>query len=46
MKKFLLVVLLGIVLAINLYGFVSNFMTEDVKEIDHINETTLTVYME
>ena len=46
MKKFILVVFIGIVLAINLYGVVNKLMTEDVKEIDHIAETTMTVYME
>lgn len=46
MKKFLLVVLIGMVLAINLYGFVNKIMSEEVKEIDHIKETTITVYME
>lgn len=46
MKKFLLVVLIGMVLAISLYGFVNEFMSEEVEEIDHIKETTITVYME
>ena len=46
MKKFLLVVLIGMVLAINLYGFVNQFMTEEVEEIDHIEETTTMVYVE
>ncbi len=46
MKKFLLVVLMGMVLAMNLYGIVNKFMTEEVKEIDHIKETTITVYTE
>lgn len=46
MKKFLLVVLIGMVLAMNLYGIVSDFMTEEIEEIDHIKETTVTVYME
>lgn len=46
MKKFLLVLLVGMVLAMNLYGFVNKFMTEEVEEIDHIEETTVTVYME
>lgn len=46
MKKFLLVVLIGMVLAMNLYGIVNKFMVEDVEEIDHIAETTTTVYME
>lgn len=46
MKKFLLVVLIGMVLAMNLYGIVNKFMTEEVKEIDHIKETTVTVYTE
>lgn len=46
MKKFLLVLLTGMVLTMNLYGFVNEYMTEDVEEIDHIAETTTTVYME
>lgn len=46
MKKFLLVLLVGMVLAMNLYGFVNQFMNEEVEEIDHIEETTTTVYME
>lgn len=46
MKKFILVVFVGMVLAINLYGIVNKIMTEDVKEIDHIEETTVMVYME
>lgn len=46
MKKFLLVLLIGMVLVLNLYGFVNKFMIEEVEEIDHIEETTMTVYME
>lgn len=46
MKKFLLVLLIGMVLTMNLYGIVNKFMVEDEKEIDHIAETTVTVYME
>ena len=46
MKKFLLVVLIGMVLAINIYGFVKELMVKDIKEIDHISETTTAVYME
>ena len=46
MKKFLLVILIGMVLAMNLYGIVNKIMTEEVEEIDHIKETTVTVYME
>lgn len=46
MKKFLLVVLIGMVLVMNLYGIVNKIMKEEVKEIDHIKETTVTVYME
>ena len=45
MKKFLLVVLIGMVLALNLYGFIKDFMNK-VEEIDHVKETTITVYME
>ena len=46
MKKFILVVFIGIVLAINLYGLMNKLMTEYIKEIDHVAETTITVYME
>ena len=46
MRKFLLVTLIGMALAIYLYGIVSKFMIEEVKEIDHIEETTTLVYME
>ena len=46
MKKFILVVFIGIVLAIDLYGIVEELMVDDVKEVDHIEETTTTVYME
>ena len=46
MKKFLLVIMIGLVLAMNLYGIVNQFMTDEVEEIDHIKETTVTVYME
>ena len=46
MKKFLLVTMIGLVLAMNLYGIVNQFMKDEVKEIDHIKETTVTVYME
>ena len=46
MKKFLLVVLIGMALAMNLYGIVNEYMIEDVQEVDHIAETTTAVYME
>ena len=46
MKKFLLVTMIGIVLVMNLYGLVNRLMVEEVKEIDHIAETTMTVYVE
>lgn len=46
MKKFILVVFIGLVLAINVYGIVNKLMTEPVKGVDHIDETTVTVYME
>lgn len=31
---------------IYLYGIVNKYMVEEVKDIDHIEETTITVYME
>ena len=46
MRKFLLVTLIGMVLVINMYGFVKGFMIEEVEEINHIEETTTTVYVE
>ena len=44
MKKFLLVLLIGEALAFSVYGFVNEIMTD--VQIDHIEETTMTVYME
>ena len=47
MKKFILVVFIGMVLVINIYGIVNKIMVEkETQEIDHISETTMTVYME
>lgn len=46
MKKFLLVLFIGMVLVMNLYGIVNKFMVEEEIEINHITETTTTVYME
>ena len=46
MKKFLLVVLIGMVLAIDVFGIVKEFKNDEIKEINHIEETTTTVYME
>lgn len=46
MKKFILVVFIGMVLAINLYGIVNKLMVDEEKEINHIEETIITVYME
>ena len=46
MRKFLLVTLIGMALAIYLYGIVSKIMIEEVEEIDHIKESTTIVYVE
>lgn len=46
MRKFLLVILMGMALAIYLYGIVSEYMVEEIKPIDHVKETTTVVYME
>ena len=46
MRKVLLVIFIGLVLAINLYGIVTKHMIEEVKEVDHIEASTITVYME
>lgn len=46
MKKFILVVFIGLVITMNLYGICNKYMIEEINEIDHIEETTMTVYME
>lgn len=46
MKKFVLVIFIGMVLVIDVYGIVTGFMVDEVEEIDHIEETTTTVYLE
>lgn len=46
MKKFLLVTMIGMVLTMNLYGFISELLVELEMEVDHISETTITVYVE
>lgn len=46
MRKFLLVTLIGMALAMYLYGIVSDFMKVETKEVNHIEETTTIVYME
>lgn len=46
MKKFLLVTMIGMVLAMNLYGIVNQITVDEVEEVDHIKETTVTVYTE
>ena len=46
MKKFLLVTMIGLVLAMDLYGVVNQFMKDEVEEVDHIAESTITVYVE
>lgn len=46
MKKFLLVILIGMAVTIYLYGVIEKLFDEDVQPIDHIAETTTIVYME
>ena len=46
MKKFLLVLLIGMVLAMDLYAIINEFMIDEAKEVDHVEETTITVYTE
>lgn len=46
MKKFLLVTMIGLVLAMDLYGIVNHFMTDEIEEVNRIKETTITVYVE
>lgn len=37
---------IGMAVAMDLYGIVNEFMVDEVEEINHIEETTTTVYME
>ena len=46
MKKFILVLFIGMALAMNVYGIVNEIMIDEVQEINHIEETTTTVYVE
>ena len=46
MRKFLLVTLIGMALAIYVYGIVDKYMVEEVKPVNHIEETTMMVYVE
>jgi len=46
MRKWLLVVFIGMVMAIQLYGIVHEHTNEEIKEIDCIAESTMSVYME
>ena len=45
-RKFLLVTLIGMALAIYVYGIVDKYVVEEVRPIDHVEETTTMVYME
>ena len=46
MKKFLLVTMIGLVLAIDVYGIVKQLTFDEIEEINHVEETTVTVYVE
>ena len=46
MRKFILVLFVGLVLALNLYGIVNECVIKELKEVNHIEETTIKVYME
>lgn len=46
MKKFLLVLFVGMVLITNLYGIVNKFTRVEIQEVNHIEKTTTRVYME
>lgn len=45
-KKFLLVTMIGLVLVMDLCGIVNELMKDEIKDVDHIKETTIAVYME
>lgn len=46
MKKFLLVVFIGMVLGMSVFGAIEEYKNGQVKEVDHIEESTTAVYME
>ena len=46
MRKFLLVVFIGMVLGASIYATIEDYKNGQVEEIDHIEETTTMVYME
>ena len=47
MKKFLLVVFIGMLVTLNVYGFVNDLLIDDrMEEVNHIEETTTAVYWE
>lgn len=46
MKKFLLVVMIGMVLAMDLYGIVKEIINNDIKEENVIEKTSTIVYVE
>lgn len=46
MKKFLLVVFIGMVLGMSIFAAIDDYMNGEVEEVDHIKESTIAVYME
>lgn len=46
MRKFVLVMFIGLVLAMNMYGIVNRYMNNDEVEVEHTIESVITVYME
>lgn len=46
MKKFLLVIFIGMVLAINIFGIVEEFKKDITEGINYIEKSTIAVYME
>ena len=47
MKKFLLVIFIGMALVMDIYGIVNEYLIDsELTEIDHIAETTTIVYVE
>jgi hypothetical protein len=46
MRKFLLVVFIGMALGMSIFGVIEDYKNSQIEEIDHIEETTTAVYME
>ena len=45
MRKFMLVVFIGMVVVLNIYGIINKYVIDDLKSVDHVSGV-MTVYVE